>query len=275
GTADMKGGLSLILAALTAFEATSPSLGYDVLINSDEETGSLSSASLIAELARGKLAALTYEPALPGGVMARARPGSGNFAAIVTGVSAHAGRNPEDGRNALVAAADIAQRLQAERRERLKINPARIEGGGPNNMVPDLAVLHFNIRPRGTEDMAQADMLIRELVDLVAKEHGVAIHLHGGFGRPPKPVGPDSEKLFELVARAAGDLGDAMTWQDTGGVCDGNNIAACGVPVLDTMGACGGRIHSPDEFLMVESLAARARLTALVLHRIDRGDFRP
>ena len=50
-----------------------------------------------------------------------------------------------------------------------------------------------------------------------------------------------------------------MHWQDTGGVCDGNNIAACGVPVLDTMGALGGSIHSPDEFLLASPLdAARA-----------------
>jgi len=65
-----------------------------------------------------------------------------------------------------------------------------------------------------------------------------------------------------------------MTWKDTGGVCDGNNIAACGVPVLDTMGALGGAIHSPDEFMLASSLDARARLTALVMHRLDKGGLR-
>ena len=58
---------------------------------------------------------------------------------------------------------------------------------------------------------------------------------------------------------------------DTGGVCDGNNIAACGVPVVDTMGARGGAIHSADEFLIVESLAERAALSALTLARIAQG----
>jgi glutamate carboxypeptidase len=75
--------------------------------------------------------------------------------------------------------------------------------------------------------------------------------------------------LFALVARAAADLGQNCARADTGGVCDGNNIAACGVPVVDTMGAVGGAIHSPDEFLKVASLAERARLTALTLHRLD------
>ena len=270
GTADMKGGLSLMLAGLAAYERGQPNLGYDVMINADEETGSLSSRELIAELARGKLAALTYEPALPGGFMARARPGSGNFAAVVQGRSAHAGRNPEEGRNALVAAADLAQRLHGARRDGLTVNPARIEGGSPNNSVPDLAVLHFNMRPRGPEDLLAGQAIIDAALAQVASEHDVSITLHGGFARPPKPIAPSTERLFQLVCQAASDLGDAITWKDTGGVCDGNNIAACGVPVIDTMGVCGGAIHSPDEFLIVSSLDARAKLTALVMHRLDR-----
>ena len=99
---------AVMLAALQAFEASpaAKSVGYDVMINSDEETGSLSSAALIEELARGKLAALTYEPAaLPDGTLAHARGGSGNYSVTITGRSAHAGRNPEEGRNAVVAAA--------------------------------------------------------------------------------------------------------------------------------------------------------------------------
>jgi glutamate carboxypeptidase len=269
GTADMKGGLALMLAGLAAYEQAGPTLGYDVLVNSDEETGSLSSAALIAHLAQGKLAALTYEPGLPDGSMARARPGSGNYAAIVTGRSAHAGRNPQDGRNALVAASDLALRLAAGVREGLSINPARIDGGGPNNVVPELAILHFNLRPRTPELATTAQALIDEAVAQVSAAHEVHIHVHGHVSRPPKPITPGTQALFGLVGKAAADLGQPMRWQDTGGVCDGNNIAACGVPVLDTMGVLGGSIHSPQEFMIASSLDARARLTALVMHRLD------
>ena len=269
GTADMKGGLALMLAGLAAFEGSGPRIGYDVMINSDEETGSLSSAALIASLAKDKLAALTYEPALPDGAMARARPGSGNYAAVVTGRSAHAGRNPQDGRNAIVAASDLALRLAATVRDGLTINPARIEGGAPNNTVPDHAILHFNLRPRTPELATEAQALVAALIAEVEAAHQVAIHLHGHVSRPPKPISAGTQALYGLVSRAAADLGQPMRWGDTGGVCDGNNIAACGVPVLDTMGALGGAIHSPGEFLLVPSLADRARLTALVLHRLD------
>jgi glutamate carboxypeptidase len=155
----------------------------------------------------------------------------------VAGRSAHAGRNPEDGRNAIVAAADLALRLAAAARPGLGLNPARIDGGGPDNMVPDTAVLRFNVRPADPEALAEARALIDGAVAQVSAAHDVSIHLHGGFGRPPKPISSATEALFGGVRQAARDLGGDLAWADTGGVCDGNNIAACGVPVIDTMGA--------------------------------------
>lgn len=271
GVADMKGGIAVMLAALSAAE-TAPefrSVGYQVMINSDEETGSASSAELIKHLAQGKVAALTYEPsALPDGTLAGARAGSGNFSMIVTGRSAHAGRNPQEGRNALLAAADLALRLKALTREGLSVNPAKIDGGSPNNVVPDHAVLRVNFRPHDPAMETYAQNEIKRLIDLIQAEHEVSIHLHGHFNRPPKPLTPDAERLFGLVKKCGEDLGLSIGWKSTGGVCDGNNIAACGVPVVDTMGVRGGSIHSSDEFLITESLVERAKLSTLTMLRI-------
>ena len=267
GTADMKGGLAVALAALSAWEGRPDAdrLGYQLMINSDEETGSASSSALIARVAEGKHAALTYEPALPDGTLAGARGGSGNFSLTVHGRSAHAGRNPSDGRNALVAAADLALRLNALFREGLSVNPARIDGGGPNNVVPERAILRINFRPASPEDQAEVEAALPALIAAVEREHDVTVRTHGGFGRPPKPLSPAAERLFGRVRECGGTLGLDIAWKQTGGVCDGNNIAAAGVPVVDTMGACGGAIHSSDEFLIPESLPERAQLSALVL----------
>jgi glutamate carboxypeptidase len=274
GVADMKGGLAVMLAALKAVEASpfADRIGYEVVINSDEEVGSLSSAPLLAQAAQGKRAALTYEPAaLPDGTLAGARPGSGNFAMVVRGRSAHAGRNPEDGRNALLAAADLALRLDKLKRDGLTVNPSRIEAGSPSNVVPDLAILRVNLRPRTPEIEAETKRAIDEAVAAVAAEREVAIEVQGGFGRPPKPLTPKAEALFNLVKQAGADLGQPIAWQPSGGVCDGNNIAACGVPVVDTMGVRGGKIHSMEEFLIVDSLAERAALSALTILRLAEG----
>jgi glutamate carboxypeptidase len=110
------------------------------------------------------------------------------------------------------------------------------------------------------------------LID-IEKRHEVVAHLHGGITRPPKPVDPRAQDLFDLVRNCGRMLGQEIGWQPSGGVCDGNNIAACGVPVVDTMGVRGGAIHSPDEFLIVPSLAERASLSALVLTRLASGDL--
>src|SRR3546814_1998813 len=99
--------------------------------------------------------------------------------------------------------------------------------------------------------------------------------------RPPRSTRTDTlfpyttlfRSLFELVRDCGAALGlPPIGWNATGGVCDGNNIAACGIPVVDTMGPRGGAIHGADEFLIVDSLAERARLSALTMIRIaERG----
>lgn len=274
GAADMKGGLALMLAALRAVEAgpLAARIGYAVLINSDEETGSLSSRRLIERVARGRVAALTYEPALPDGTLAGARGGTGNFSLVVHGRSAHAGRNPDAGRNALVAAADLALRLAAAKAPGLSVNPARIDGGGPNNVVPDMAVLRVNFRPHNPAAIAMAQAALDTAAAAVTAAHDVRVEVHGSFNRPPKPIDAGAARLFDLVRDVGADLGIPISWQATGGVCDGNNIAACGVPVVDTMGVRGGAIHSVEEFLIPESLPERAALSALTLLRIaERG----
>ncbi|MEN3973242.1 hydrolase [Sphingomicrobium sp. XHP0235] len=271
GITDMKGGIAVMLAALKALEESpfADRFGYEVVINSDEEIGSPSSQPLLRKAAKGKRAAFTYEPsALPDGTLAGARSGSGNYSITIRGRSAHAGRNPRDGRNALVAAADMALRLKAEMDDTLSVNPAKIDGGGPNNVVPDLAILRVNFRCVDEADQARAENLVAETAALIAGEHDVTCDVHGGFGRPPKPMTPPMEELFGLVKQAGADLGQEIGWKATGGVCDGNNIAATGVPVVDTMGVRGGAIHSPDEFLIVESIGERAALSALSIARL-------
>lgn len=273
GVTDMKGGIAVILAALSAVEAAGMAPGYDVILNPDEEIGSPGSAALLAETAMRVSAGLTYEPALPDGTLASARPGSGNFSVHVAGRAAHAGREPEKGRNAVVAAADLALRLNALKASDLKVNVARIDGGGPNNVVPDSAVLRVNIRPETLEAEARCIRALDAAMAAVAAAHDVETHRHGGFGRPPKPFDGRQQRLFELVRETGADLGLAIGWKPAGGVCDGNNLAATGLAVVDTLGVRGGAIHSADEFLIPESLAERARLSALLLMRIARNGF--
>jgi len=276
GTADMKGGLLVMIEALAALEAVGAvdAIGWDIVVNADEEVGSLGSASLLRETARRCQIGLTFEPTItPEGRLASARRGSGNFVASIAGRAAHAGRNPQDGSNAVVAAADLAMRLDGLKHAipGLSVNVARVTGGGANNVVPDAALLSWNMRPLDAEAQQRAEQAMAAALEDVRRTHEVAIHLAGGFARPPKPFDARHALLFGLVRDAGADLGLAIDWQPSGGVCDGNNIAAENVVVVDTMGVRGGAIHTDGEYVLLDSLSERAALAAVTIARIAQG----
>jgi glutamate carboxypeptidase len=276
GVADMKGGISVMLAALEAFE-THPDrerVGWTVLLSPDEEIGSPASAPLLAQLgARGHVG-MTYEPAMPDGAMAGARKGSGNFHLIVTGKAAHAGRAFDEGANAVAGAAVIAARLHAlnGRREGVTINVAKIAGGGPLNVVADNAVVRFNVR---VPDRAAADWIEAEVRALAATPPlpGLTLDLHGGMTRAPKPMDASQTALFEAVREAGALLGQTIAWKPSGGVCEGNNLHAAGLPNIDTLGVRGGDIHSDQEFAWPDSFVERAQLSALILCKLASGEI--
>jgi len=276
GIADMKGGISVLLAALEAFE-THPDrerVGWTVLLSPDEEIGSPASAPLLAELgARGHVG-MTYEPALSDGTLAGERKGSGNYHLIVTGKAAHAGRAFHEGANAVAGAAIIAARLHGlnGQRDGVTVNVAKISGGGALNVVADNAVVRFNVRVPD----AQSSAWISETVRQVASEPpfpGLTLDLHGGMTRAPKPMDASQTALFNAVRDAGSLLGQTIAWKPSGGVCEGNNLHAAGLPNIDTLGVLGGDIHSDQEFALPESFVERAQLSALILCKIASGEI--
>lgn len=277
GVADMKGGLIVMLEALKALEQSplADRIGYEVLINSDEEVGSLGSAHLLKEAAERAHFGMVFEPALPDGTLAGARKGSGNFTIVVNGRAAHAGREHHLGRNALAALARIITALDELNgaREAVTVNVAKVEGGGPNNVVPDLAICRFNIRVGTTEDAAWAERQVRAIVAAAGEGDGISAALHGSFYRPPKPMTPETEAFFNAVKATGAELGLEIGWRATGGCCDGNNLAAEGLPVVDTLGVRGGDIHSDKEYVKLDSFAERTKLSTLLLLKIAAGDI--
>jgi glutamate carboxypeptidase len=208
--------------------------------------------------ARGHVG-LTYEPALADGTLAGARKGSGNYHLIVTGKAAHAGRAFDEGRNAVAGAAMIAAALHGlnGRHEGVTVNVAKISGGGALNVVADNAVVRFNVRA-----IASAPPF-----------EGLTLDLHGGFTRAPKPMDAAQTALFEAVKEAGALLGQSIAWKPSGGVCEGNNLHAAGLPNIDTLGVRGGDIHSDQEFAWPDSFVERAQLSALILCKIASGEI--
>lgn len=277
GATDAKGGLAILLHALQTLEASpfAADVGWEVLLNPDEELGSPGSLPLLKEAAARNHFGLLFEPCLPDGALVGARKGSGNFTAVVRGRASHAGRDPHLGRNAIHALAEFIVDLDrlGKANSGLTVNVGRIEGGGPVNRVPDLAIARFNLRVRGSEDQSAAEDFLRAQAAAFAKREGYGLEIHGYFTSPPKPLEGRGLALLEAVAATGNELGLDLKWQASGGVSDGNKLAAAGLPNVDTMGARGGNIHSPGEYLELDSLAERARLAALILMRVGAGDW--
>lgn len=278
GVADAKGGLVVMLFALRAFERFVQrtglhQVGWDVLINSDEEIGSPGSRTLLRELAGDADLGLLFEPALPEGNLASTRKGSGNFSIRIRGRGAHAGREFHKGRNAVVAAAELATLLHQlnDRGNGVTVNVARIDGGGPNNIVPDVAVVRFNVRYLETDREQEILQVVDEMMEQVGRQEGFVLDRHGDFSAPPKEAGPRLDTLLHLLKGVAGELGVNLAWRETGGVCDGNRLAGFGLTNVDTLGVRGGQIHSLNEYVLLDSLVERARLTALLLMRLAEG----
>ncbi len=273
GLADMKGGLIVMLEALKAFEAgpLKEKLGYRIVVSPDEEIGNFASARALTEAASaGAHIGMTYEPAMETGAMSGGRKGSSVFDIVLHGKAAHAGRAKEDGRSAIEAAAELVVGLEAlnGKREGVSVNVGSIDGGGAVNIVPDLAIVRFGARAPDADAADWTTAEVRKLFEKACARDGVTGHVHGGFYRPPKPRNAAQHALFDAVAATGSALGLSLEFADTGGVCEGNNIFAAGVPNVDTLGVRGGRIHSAEEFVDAGSFAERATLSALLLNRL-------
>lgn len=275
GVADAKGGIIILLTALRALER-SPwrnKFSWEILLNPDEEIGTPGSAHLLREAATRHDIGLLFEPALESGGFAAPRKGSGNFSLIVRGKAAHAGRHFEKGRNAMHLIAQAIVELASlndlkESHPGLTLNVGTIDGGGPANIVPDLAIARFNVRVTTPQQQAFVEEKLAQLIASLNKREGYTAQLHGSFSSPPKPLDAPTLAILEKLRECGREIGLDLTWQPTGGVCDGNKLAAAGLSNVDTLGPRGGSIHSENEFLLLDSLTERAKLTALLLVKI-------
>jgi glutamate carboxypeptidase len=272
GAADMKGGILVAIAALEALTEAGVHLGWTFILNSDEETGSYCSDRVLrAVAAEGYAAGLVFEPALPDGSLVVERPGSGQFALRVVGTPAHVGRDFTKGVSAITA---LSQKIlevsqHADPAKGRIVNVGVVKGGAATNIVPDEAWAWGNVRFGGSDAAASEHALAGALAALGGPTvAGAHVEVMTSFARPAKPKTPAVECLAHAARAAAEDLGQQLPFGTTGGVCDGNNLQAAGIPVIDTLGVRGGGLHTPQEWIEVPSLVERAQLAAVLIRRL-------
>lgn len=278
GVADMKGGIVVMLEALRKFENLdcAKNLGWEVLLTPDEEIGSPGSKPYLLERAKHFDVGLVYEPSTDDfGTLAGQRKGSGDFTFVVKGKAVHAGRHFNEGKNAICAMAQLINKINSlnHQREGLTINVGNISGGGAVNVVPDLCVMRVNLRFVNAEDEPWVEESFKQVIAEVTEQTGVKIDMHGRFGKKPKHIVGKTKQLYELVKQVGANLNQDINWVPTGGCCDGNNLAEAGLANVDTLGVRGGKIHSVDEYLLVDSLVERVDLSAGILEHLAKNGF--
>jgi len=268
GVLDMKAGLAIAMTAMRVVRAaTGRAPSVTLLATSDEEVGSATSRALIETLARESAAVLVFEPALPGGGLKTARKGVGQFTISATGVSSHAGAQPDAGASAIVEIARqvLDLRALANPARGLSINVGVVAGGTRANVVAESARAVVDVRVTRLEDAAPIEHALRTLA---AHDPRVSLAVTGGINRPPMERTDGVERLFRIAQSVAADLGEVLTEGSTGGASDGNFSAALGVPTLDGLGALGDGPHAIHEHVTIKDLAPRVALAAGLIARL-------
>ena len=274
GVLDMKGGLMTMLYALLAYENSDikNKVGWEVLIVSDEEVGSIASSSYLETSARNNDIGLLYEPALPDGSIVKSRKGVGSYTMVFQGVSAHAGRCFNDGLNAFYGVSDFINwsKNMMEINKDLIINLGKVEGGGPNNVVPDLAIARFNARVSTKKQRTEFEHQL-EIFNRRMRKKYPGTELHGKFTSPPKPYSAKAKQIVDGLQECANQLNmPKIKLVATGGASDGNKLNGFGLPNIDSLGPIGDGMHSRDEYVLIDSIKQRTKLSALYLYNITK-----
>lgn len=266
GVYDMKAGLAQMIFALRALRALrlQPTLQPVVFVNSDEEIGSSESRAALAELASQAERAFVLEPSLGvEGKLKTARKGSGAYEITVRGRAAHAGLDPTAGRSAILELSYIIQNLFElnDPSRGVSVNVGTVDGGLRPNVVAPVSRASVDVRVPTWPDAERVDSAIRSLQP---NDPDVTIEVQGGMSRPPLERSARNQRLRDAAFEIGGAMGVTLTEGLAGGSSDGN-LVSIHTATLDGLGPVGDGAHAEHEHALIDRLAERTALLALLL----------
>jgi glutamate carboxypeptidase len=264
GVFDMKAGLVQAVWAVQALSALGlPRPALRLVLNGDEEIGSLSSRPVIEDACRDATEVLVFE-ASAGGAVKTARKGVGIFDVTLTGVEAHAGLDPTAGASAITALAALVDDVHAltDLEAGTTANVGLVHGGTRRNVTAGQAIAGVDIR---VAVQTESDRVEHALHGWRPADPRVQVRVDGGWNRPVMARSAGTAALYERARSLAADLGFDLREVSVGGASDGNFAAALGRPVLDGLGAVGDGAHARSEHATVSGMVERATLTAALL----------
>ncbi len=278
GVSDMKAGLLAGVYALRAIRKVAAGSGeafpFEQIVyiaNPDEEVGSPSSTPHIREVAARSDACFVLECARANGDFVSARKGIADLKVSIHGRAAHAGVEPEKGRSAILAGADMVRSIHAlnGRWPGVTANVGVFTAGTRPNVVPEHAELQVDVRGT-TRDALEAAIAAVEAIAAGPTVADVTAELETMASWMPMEKLERSGRLCESTIALASRLGFATKDVATGGASDANTTSGMGIPSIDGLGPVGGNDHSPAEYLDVASIVPRTTLLAALLLAVGR-----
>ena len=270
GVADMKAGLVMNAFVLAAYQmfggAPAPLVG---LFTGDEEIGSPTSRALIEETARGARAVLNAEPGRPSGNVVTGRKGGVFMRFEVFGKAAHSGGNFKEGISAIgeLAHKIVALHAITDLDRGTTVNVGLVAGGQSVNTTAPHAEGQIDLRYVTPQDRADAMARIEAIVGTATIPGTTArLEIKGEF--KPLVQDPESRALFEAYQAASRTIGRPVEGEFTGGCADSGFTASVGCPTLCATGPVGGKGHTPDEYMEIDTLVPRAQAVALTIARL-------
>ncbi|MGA0594218.1 M20 family metallopeptidase [Enterovirga sp. CN4-39] len=271
GVADMKAGLvmnAFVMAAYHRFGGAPAPLVQ--LITSDEEIGSPACRGIIEETARGARAVFNAEPGRPSGNVVTGRKGGVFMECEIFGKAAHSGGNFSEGVSAINEAAYKILQLKdiTDLEHGITLNVGLVSGGQSVNTVAPYAKIGIDLRY--VEPPQRAAALVR-IEEIVANSNvpgtSATLAIKGEFLPLVQDAG--SRALFEAYQGAMGEVGRPVEGEFAGGCADSGFTSAVGCPTICATGPVGGRAHSPEEYLEVDTIVPRAQGLALAIARLS------
>ncbi|HXR58339.1 MAG TPA: glutamate carboxypeptidase [Burkholderiales bacterium] len=282
GIADDKGGLAVILHTVELLKVTGwhDYARLTVVMNPDEEIGSIGSGELIARLAAEHDYVLSCEPTAAKAVAKQeglllGAAGTATVTMDVLGRSAHAGVVPELGRNALyelsyqiLQTRDVAKSVSGS-----QLNWTFSNAGLVRNQIPEKAQATADVR---TFERDAAERLLAALKSKVGEGKLVpdtTTTVTMVVGRPPFAGDERSRALAQKAKAIYAELDNRpLTLTPmTGGATDAGYASRSGkAVVLESFGLAGFGYHARDEYVEIDSIVPRLYLMQRLLREITR-----
>jgi tripeptide aminopeptidase len=264
--ADNKAAVAVLLALARRYASRPAPVGLELLFTTSEEVGLRGARAFDVPTLNAEFG-YVFDHASPIGELILAAPTYYRVIADFLGRAAHSGIRPEQGRNAIVAAATAIGAMKLGRiDEETTANVGVIEGGTATNVVAERCRLEAEVR---SLDDARASAGMREMVDTLTwaastTETDVDTTVEEQFRA--YRISPD-EPLVRVAEAALRDCGVQPVHTATGGGSDVNAFAAKGFPCLNMANGTEDN-HTPSERV---SVAALEKMLDVAFRLVERA----